>query len=972
MAQSHFQLSSPNNKRPLSLSRHHQASTNIDAGAEGVTELMDNSIGANNAPTSNRVIRRAASVDDDSGYVGREKYQHHQLLPNRLLFGPPSPSICSNKDSYGRDIAVANYGANTHRIPLDGDEKCTESSTQVNRQVVPQDRSFLLDNEDDATANITKDAAARSLIFRKSPTTKTTVEQPLLHQPSDATPVNFLASSSPPGSFSIPGIRPSLSCPTSVFDSPLLPIGASTNQPHHQPIMPCQSNDTATDRLNAVDVSAIEYYEDDDATPSEDGSGEETNRAAVVNPMRNLSDAFELLVSSEDDTTKKQQRPKQSVQDTFTASSSTCDVTFEDNMKSAKTTSTSITSTKPSPTSVLGFDTVDSSSPPATKKGEALQLDNGITVLRMSLPRFQLHEDLCGEMHQGLIDRVSFYSIVRDINKEAADAAMSDPKGHLYNDEALHQGGGASNNVNAKDGKVHAHPIRSKESENILVLACTNGEESMKPSMGAALLDEEWWLLSAMASRSPEEVALNHASALPSTFSEALGEKDSTTGDSNTSSSKTQLWKPGRSWWEAKSGKNPWVEPVVHNNRWRYLWPLIHYHKFLAKSIRKLRRNGIDVKTSTSSVSLFLRQEVCNVSDHLAFMSKYDSEQWTSALRCFDGWTDHTHDVEESVRKLVLQHKLQDISEMSDLESSLLRSQVSDAMLRAIKSEKEKLSQDAYSQKEAPATKRHPNNDAKNGNWKRPPVHSKTPNKMTAVNRGARWKNAGYNAPYAHHGMHGHGQHFHPPHPYAHPSYGHYHYHHHQYSGYDHYPPHHNLGYAPPQYPVDQYGQQQYYQNYPIDGGYADTSFDGSAHLSEESAPSAYPDETPTRYAGNDAGQYPPPSPYWNHLNLSQLPGLCSPGCQLSPASSFHARHSETELVGKAKSLIMFPKQTNSPASRFNMSPQDYTLPYYNPKNTAPVCASTLNDSVQDESFVLPPIEGFSAETPQKKSGPDA
>ena len=104
------------------------------------------------------------------------------------------------------------------------------------------------------------------------------------------------------------------------------------------------------------------------------------------------------------------------------------------------------------------------------------------------------------------------------------------------------------------------------------------------------------------------------------------------------------------------------------------------------------------------------------MSDHLAFMSKYDSEQWTSALRCFDGWTDHTHDVEESVRKLVLQHKLQDISEMSDLESSLLRSQVSDAMLRAIKSEKEKLSQDAYSQKEAPATKRHLNNDAKNGN----------------------------------------------------------------------------------------------------------------------------------------------------------------------------------------------------------------------------------------------------------------
>lgn len=104
------------------------------------------------------------------------------------------------------------------------------------------------------------------------------------------------------------------------------------------------------------------------------------------------------------------------------------------------------------------------------------------------------------------------------------------------------------------------------------------------------------------------------------------------------------------------------------------------------------------------------------MSDHLAFVSKYDSEQWTSALNGFDGWTDHTRDVEESVRKLVLQQKLQGINEMSDLESSLLRSQVSDAILRAIKSEKEKLSQDASSQREAPATKRHTSNDAKSGN----------------------------------------------------------------------------------------------------------------------------------------------------------------------------------------------------------------------------------------------------------------
>ena len=74
----------------------------------------------------------------------------------------------------------------------------------------------------------------------------------------------------------------------------------------------------------------------------------------------------------------------------------------------------------------------------------------------------------------------------------------------------------------------------------------------------------------------------------------------------------------------------------------RYLWPLIHYHKFLAKCIKKLKRNGVDVKTSVSPVAVFLREEVCAVSDHLASVSLFTSEEWMDCLVHFNGWTDHS------------------------------------------------------------------------------------------------------------------------------------------------------------------------------------------------------------------------------------------------------------------------------------------------------------------------------------------
>jgi len=135
----------------------------------------------------------------------------------------------------------------------------------------------------------------------------------------------------------------------------------------------------------------------------------------------------------------------------------------------------------------------------------------------------------------------------------------------------------------------------------------------------------------------------------------------------------------------------------------RYLWPLIHYHKFIAKCIKKLKRNGIDVKTSTSSVSLFLRREVCHVSDHLARMSKYDSEEWTAALCHFDGWTESSPEVNEAVCRIVSGQKLVGVRESADDAcSSLLRSQIGDTVLKAMQSAKDEAGRDAYAYKDAP------------------------------------------------------------------------------------------------------------------------------------------------------------------------------------------------------------------------------------------------------------------------------
>lgn len=163
-----------------------------------------------------------------------------------------------------------------------------------------------------------------------------------------------------------------------------------------------------------------------------------------------------------------------------------------------------------------------------------------LTVVE-SWPGLDLHPILQRELSQALVDRVSFYAIIHDINKECTTMAANDP-------------------VQTKSPT----PIQSPA-----LVAAVKGlstEESPLDNVAkSACIDEEEWLLSTISTRSSQEVR-----SCPETFSQAMGEKEYENPVSSLSGgSRTQLWKPSRSWWEAKSGKNPWIEPASHNKRWR-------------------------------------------------------------------------------------------------------------------------------------------------------------------------------------------------------------------------------------------------------------------------------------------------------------------------------------------------------------------------------------------------------------------
>lgn len=144
------------------------------------------------------------------------------------------------------------------------------------------------------------------------------------------------------------------------------------------------------------------------------------------------------------------------------------------------------------------------------------------------------------------------------------------------------------------------------------------------------------------------------------------------------------------------------ISYIAFSFNYRYLWPLIHYHKFLARCIKKLKRNGVDVKTSVSPVSVFLREEVCAVSDHLASVSMFDSEEWMHCLEFFNGWVASDEESEARIRELVSTLNLRPMMEPGDVDSPLLRSQIDEQYLRAMTSARAHMAGNATSEERQP------------------------------------------------------------------------------------------------------------------------------------------------------------------------------------------------------------------------------------------------------------------------------
>ena len=419
---------------------------------------------------------------------------------------------------------------------------------------------------------------------------------------------------------------------------------------------------------------------------------------------------------------------------------------------------------------------------------------------------------------------------------------------------------------------------------------------------------------------------------------------------------------------------------------YRYLWPLIHYHKFLAKCIKKLKRNGIEVKQSVSPVCVFLREEVCAVSDHLAAVSLFDSEEWMACLQYFNGWIVMTTEAEAIYRTFIAQLPLRSLHEPGDVNSPLLRSQIDESFLRTMVAQREQLGETASSGRKPPPAPpaAPPNNDG--GASTRPPLayssstKASVPKQIHGVRRPRyyAWWNGnpppdGYGEnssvqsgisfesfphpppAHYHHAHHPHDYHhgMYPPHPPVHPHYAHY-----------------GVPPPPPPYAAEPSTQATVYSaNYSggmYDWSNTDPSLYGygargtlmEGYYPTPPSPGYYPHpspplpETPTAVPhvqtvspAADGTEQPSTmeSPYWQHIDEATLAMVATPSVPSTPSVLSTPRKKNEAVMGDALNGATAPLVRQqyyhppnfgyappSPATQFMMSqtPQASGFPY--------------------------------------------
>jgi len=218
---------------------------------------------------------------------------------------------------------------------------------------------------------------------------------------------------------------------------------------------------------------------------------------------------------------------------------------------------------------------------------------------------FKLHGELKSELTQAQVNRISFYNIILEINKGIS--------------------------LMSREGNASS-----------LSSSLSSSSSSSSP---LAAIDEEEWVLAAIR-HGPVLKSSGGDDGVPS----EINKKTVSTSTAQESEESTVLWKPIGSWWEARSKKNPKIGLKNHNKRWSYLWPLINYHKFLAKCIKKLKKSCDNVNdndndnhngsciTSCSSILLLLQEESHGVSGQLAVASQFTGQQWSQKLAFYRGW----------------------------------------------------------------------------------------------------------------------------------------------------------------------------------------------------------------------------------------------------------------------------------------------------------------------------------------------